>query len=275
MGSTAGSETTIIPERLFRILRSAESADSACFPRTEVFNEGWMLRLLLDAVESSGKIALPLQFEPEAGWYSEARLASPFAAQQRADALAEGFTNADGVISQFAFRSMTRAGFELATASTQFVVVEAKMFSNLSSGTRNAPAYNQAARNVACMAYALARAGRRPESFSSLGFYVVAPMISKRRPGISNLEESLEPDKICAAVRQRIGAYEAINRVETATLRSWEAEYFLPLVQRLSDTGGLKVLTWESCLDAISAVDRKAGEELGQFYDCCLSFVGP
>jgi len=213
-------------------------------------------------------------FQAGASWYSEALLASPFAAQQRADALAEGFTNADGVIGQFAFRPTTRAGLELAPNATQFAVVEAKMFSNLSSGTKNAPTYNQAARNVACMAQALARIGRRPESFSSLGFYVAAPMASKRRPGFSNLESSLEPDNIRAAVQQRIGSYEAANRKEAAGLRAWEAEYFLPLVQVLSDRGSLKVLTWESCIEAIEAADRQSGEELGRFYERCLSFVG-
>ncbi len=264
----------MIPDRMLRILRTSEIPATARFPPTEVFNEGWMLRLVLDAVEGAPTEASPLRFRHGASWYSEALLASPFAAQQRADALAEGFTNADGVIGQFAFRPTTRAGLELAPDATQFVVVEAKMFSNLSSGTKNAPTYNQAARNVACMAHALARIGRRPESFASLGFFVAAPMASKRRPGVSNLEASLEPDNIRAAVLQRIGSYEAANRREALSLRSWEAEYFLPLVQVLANGGNLKVLTWESCIETIGAADQHAGEELSRFYERCLSFIG-
>jgi hypothetical protein len=49
------------------------------------------------------------------------------------------------------------------------------MFSGLSRGTTRAPEYDQAARNVACLARALA-VNRRPlTSHRSLGFWVLAP----------------------------------------------------------------------------------------------------
>lgn len=265
----------MIPDRFLRILRSAEDNPSARFPPTEVFNESWMLRLVLDAVQVLRLQASPLRFESGAAWYSEALLASPFSAQQRTDRLSEGYTNADGVVGQFAFRSTTRAGLELAPEATQFVVVEAKMFSNLSVGTKNAPAYNQAARNVACMAAAIARAARTPTSFLSLGFFVVAPTATKRRPGISNLEEFLDPECIRATVHRRIEAYERAGREEAAGLRAWEARYFRPLVQTLADRDCLKVLTWEACIDAVASADKVSAEELGCFYDRCLSFAGP
>jgi hypothetical protein len=56
------------------------------------------------------------------------------------------------------------------------------LLSDLSKGTTNARGYNQAARNVACMAEAVARSGRRIEAFDQLGFYVIAPTPSRRRP---------------------------------------------------------------------------------------------
>lgn len=266
--------TLKIPDRLIRVLRSAESEDSTHFPPTEVFNEGWMLRLVLDAMRTVESKSVPLHVEPGATWYSEALLVSPFAARQRADSLAEGFTNADGVIGHFAFRPTTRAGLQLAPNATQFVVIESKMFSGLSPGIKNAPSYNQAARNVACMAEAIARAGRSPDGFSSIGFFVAAPMAPKRRSVTPSLEALLEPDAIRAAVRQRIGSYEGANRKEAESLQAWEAEYFLPLVKCLTDQDRLKVLTWESCIDAIAVVDKEAGEELNCFYECCLSFGG-
>lgn len=263
----------MIPDRFIRILRSSENDANARFPPTEVFNEGWMLRLVLDAVQGV-QIESPLRCESGSAWYSEALLSSPFSARHRADALAEGFTNADGVIGQFAFRPNTRAGLELSDDATQFTVVEAKMFSNLSSGTRNARDYNQAARNVACMATAIARANRTPDSFSSLGFFVTAPDKASRRPGFSNLEESLDPARIIAAVHQRISAYEESRREEATDLRTWEAAHFLPLVNLLEARDCLKVLTWESCIAAVATADREAGEELRKFYGRCLSFAG-
>jgi hypothetical protein len=147
----------IIPDSLIRILRSSETNESSCFPPTEIFNEGWMLRLLLYAVQTLGINSTPLAFEDGARWYSEALLGSSFGRQHRADPLAEGVTNADGVIGHFDFRPATKAGLRLRPGAKQFVVVEAKMFSKLSTGTKNARTYNQAARNVACMATAMRR----------------------------------------------------------------------------------------------------------------------
>ena len=43
----------MIPERLIRILRSVERPSHCCFPPSEIFNEGWMLRLVLDATQSA------------------------------------------------------------------------------------------------------------------------------------------------------------------------------------------------------------------------------
>jgi hypothetical protein len=42
----------MIPQRFLRILSSCETEATSRFPATEVFNEGWMLRLVLDAAES-------------------------------------------------------------------------------------------------------------------------------------------------------------------------------------------------------------------------------
>jgi hypothetical protein len=68
----------MIPQRFFRILSSCETEATSHFPATEVFNEGWMLRLVLDAAESLANFDHPLRFLDRAKWYSEARLNSPF-----------------------------------------------------------------------------------------------------------------------------------------------------------------------------------------------------
>jgi hypothetical protein len=63
----------------------------------------------------------------------------------------------------------------LNAGSFQFVVIEAKMFSNLSRGTKNALEYDQAARNVACMAHTIAKSGIQVDDLKSVGFFVIAP----------------------------------------------------------------------------------------------------
>ena len=122
------------------------------------------------------------------------------------------------------------------------------------------------------MAEALARSGRTPESFSSLGFYVAAPTASKRRPSVSTFESMLQPDQIRAAVHRRIDAYEAQARKEATSLREWEGKYFLPLVRFLADRKCLQVLSWEDCIETVATADKAAGDVLRRFYERCLSF---
>ncbi len=193
----------MIPERLFEILKSANDNEDAHFPSTDVFNEGWMLRLILDAIQSN-EIDNDLRFLPGSRWYSEARLDPPFQPVAKPDALGEGPTHADGVIGHFDFRDQTKAGLRLKTGADQFVVIEAKMFSNLSRGTKNALEYNQAARNVACMAHTIEKSGIRVGDLKSVGFFVIAPHRDRRSSRNTNLESSMRADAIRSAVKLRI-----------------------------------------------------------------------
>jgi len=269
-----GNGKSVIPERLFNMLRSCElNDDPGYFPASEVFNEGWMLRLLLHAIQSLNVQKHPLSFVKGSSWYSEALLTSPFRPRFKQDRLGEGFTNADAVMGHFDFRSMTKTGLGLSKDAKQFIVLEAKMSSNLSSGTKNAPGYDQAARNVACMASTIAKSGLTLSSLDSIGFFVIAPEITKRRFRDTNLEACVNPESMCKVVGQRIAAYELSQRTEAIELREWEKGYFHPLVQRLSSEGTLAVLSWETLINEIGANNQESGEELSRFYERCLDFA--
>ena len=69
----------------------------------------------------------------------------------------------------------TTAGLVLGPTATQFVVLEAKMGSKLAAGTSKAPWFDQAARNVAAMAWTIHTAEVSVEQVESLGFFVFAP----------------------------------------------------------------------------------------------------
>jgi hypothetical protein len=263
-----------IPERLFKILRTCgRDGEPGNFPPTEVFNEGWMLRLVLDTIRTLNLQEHALTFLKGSRWYSEALLSSPFRPRLRQDPLGEGFTNADAVIGHFDFRPSTKTGLTLAPDAKQFVVAEAKMFSNLSSGTKNAPMYNQAARNVACMANAIAKSGIPLSNLESVGFFIIAPQSAKRTHRNTNLEGCLTPSSIRLAVTQRIAAYDNAQRKEVNELRQWEKDYFLPLVDRLMSEERVAVLSWEKIIDVIAAANSNHGEELAQFYKRCLTFA--
>src|SRR6266545_3124779 len=144
-----------------RIL-SESGSSRAVLPPTVLFNEGWMLRLVLDWCSKNPEALPALRFLPESRWYSEALLASQFFSEARGDGLGEGYTHADAVIGHFRMRQGGRGDIEITETGTQLVVVEAKMGSLLSPGTTNVRNYNQAARNIACIAKLFAFDGTAP-----------------------------------------------------------------------------------------------------------------
>ncbi len=157
---------------IVEMLRRSDSSVSS-FPPTELFSEGWMLRLMMESA-SRGLGGLPFGFHEGARWYSEARLASAFAHRDRRDPFAETSTHPDGVIGHFGFRKGTKAGLFLEDSATQFMVLEAKMNSPL-SGTSKVEWFDQAARNVAALAWTVHNAGLEVSQLGSVGFHVVAP----------------------------------------------------------------------------------------------------
>lgn len=116
--------------------------EAAVLPPTQLYNEGWLLRLVLDRLAQSKQGDHPPSLEPGAIWYSEALLPSRFLPTRRGDTLAESFTHADGVVGHFRVRSGLRGDVELLPQPAQFMVIEAKLGSSLSAGTKNAPAYD-------------------------------------------------------------------------------------------------------------------------------------
>ena len=134
-----------------------------------------MLRLVLDWFSGQPPSEHDLSFESGSRWYSEALLPSRFFATKRGDSRAEGWTNADAVVGHFQLRSGGRGDIELVAPAKQLVIVEAKLGSGLSAGVKNAPTFNQAARNVACLCHLVERGAFALSEGIKLGFFVVAP----------------------------------------------------------------------------------------------------
>jgi len=244
-----------------RILESI-TVEGASIPGTLLYNEGWLLRLVL-AAGSKGIDCLPFRFEPTARWFSEALLYSAFLPRFRGDRLAESLTHADGVIGQFLFDAATKAGLVLDPECSQFVVCEAKVFSGLSVGTKRAPTFDQAARNVGCIAETLRRAKRSVPLYKSLGFFVLAPE-SQIDAGV--FSSQMSKDGIQDRLRQRISMYEGEpNHIE---LKGWLDEWALPLVDRM----GLSCCSWESVIDRVSVSHPEYSASLREFYKLCLKY---
>jgi len=242
-------------ESIAKILGRCGSENSV-LPPTELFNESWMLRLVLDWFDRNRGTKHPLSFAPEARWYSGALLPSHFLPKVRGDTKAESYTHADGVIGHFAIASGERGDAKLLPGVKQFVVTEAKLGSSLSAGTKNAPTYDQAARTVACIAQMLAIAKVSPASVDHLAFFVIAPEAQIRSGVFTGLvtKESIEKK-----VRARVGAYETAHDV-------WFKESFLPALAHIE----IGTLAWETVLADLP--NTREIELMRKFYALCLRF---
>ena len=245
-------------QRIARMLADCRS-DTRVFPATDLYNEGWMLRLVLDWFASRPGIEHDLAFSLEDRWYSEALLPSAFLPRFRGDPLAESWTHADGVIGRFRIGAKGDGDLSLSPDSTRLVVTEAKMFSKLSSGVKNAAFFNQAARNVACIAEVIRLAQSIPDEMEQIGFFVIAPQSQIDSGTFSSL---VQKDAIREVVAKRVAAYESEDR------NRWFEESFVPLLDKIR----IGEISWEALVMLISEHDPDFGPELADFYAKCIDF---
>ena len=85
---------------LDRVLTNLEtcSKEDPLVPPTDLYNEGWMLRIILDWFPKNKVPRHPLNFPENGSWFSEALLPSAFLPRARGNKFAESWTHADGVI---------------------------------------------------------------------------------------------------------------------------------------------------------------------------------
>ncbi len=231
-------------------------SNSPVLPPTALFNEGWMLRLVLDMLDRHRSTAHPLAFSSGARWYSEALLPSQFLPRFRADKLAESFTHADGLIGHFTVASGERGDARLLPDAQQLLVIEAKLGSALSTGTRNALDFDQAARNVACIAHALSSAAVEPHSVANLGFFALAPRSQIEAGVFSGLATKSSIERKVVA---RAQAYDGLHD-------DWIERWFLPTLRQVT----VATMSWESVLAALPAGDE--ADALQTFYAQCLRY---
>src|SRR5436305_14280637 len=92
-GPEGGGPVPMITERIKTMLEACE-AGRPTFPPTVLFNENWLLRIVLDWFAGHGGDRYPMSPLPGARWFSEAWLPSAFLPRYRGDRLAESRTHA-------------------------------------------------------------------------------------------------------------------------------------------------------------------------------------
>ena len=171
---------------------------------------------------------------------------------------AEGPTELDGAIGHFDFRPGTKAGLRLTADSTQFVVTEAKMSSPLSPDITHAKGYDQAARTVACIAWAIGQSSRSVDDFESLGFYVIAP---RKRIAEGVFSKQVDKPSIREKVKHRISTYSDDDE-KYDELETWYKDFFIPSLGHAD----IRCISWEG---VIAKIDDTS---IRKFYRRCRIF---
>lgn len=250
-----------ISGRLALLLRGASTQDRV-FPATTLYNEGWMLCLVLDWLSRQPESLHPLSFEAGARWFSEGLLPSPFLARHRGDPLAEGWTHADGVVGHFDVGGDTRkADIKIHADATQLIIVEAKISSRLSSGVSNARYFDQAARGIACLSEMVRMTSSGLDQVDSLGFIVIAP---RSQIGAGVFSEEMDKDSMQRKVQRRVAEYNDTGMYD------WFEQSFLPVLGKAT----VEAISWEDTISHIGSANKSYGEDLEDFYNLCLRFNG-
>ena len=250
----------MIMERVKAMLEACEG-DRPAFPPSTLFGEQWLLRVVVDWFERHGGDRYPMSPGPGARWFSEAWLPSAFMPRYRGDHLGESRTHADAAIGHFKIGDPGISGLTLAPDARQFVLIEAKLFNRLSSGVKNAPTFDQAARSVACMAEVLRRSGREPSAMDDLAFLILAPR-ARIDDGVFARDTALEA--IRAKARRRVASYDGERD-------AWLADWFEPTLDRVE----VRCLAWEEVIETIAFHEPAHGQAIDSFYGKCLHFNRP
>ncbi len=238
------------------------ASDMSSLPPTVLYNEGWMLRLLLEWFSQQPASGHPLSFTEGSRWYSEALIPSAFLLRKQGDKFAESWTHIDGVIGHFEVGKNKTADLTLLRDATTLKVLEAKMRSKLSKGIKNASYFNQAARNIACMAEIFRLAEKDPMRMISVSFYVIAPKSQIDR-GFFSAE--LSKESIRSIVEKRV--YEHDTEHKTDKIK-WFKDWFVPTLEKAD----IQSVSWENILSHMNKVDSDVGNDLGIFYEKCRHY---
>ena len=234
------------------------NANTPNFRPTEIYNERWLIKLILHHAGSIPADDFPLSFLADSSWFSEGLLPTPFKSRYQGDPWGESRTSADGAIGHIKIGETGKADLSLKGSAAQFTVVEAKINAPLAKGVAHAPFYDQAARNVACMAETLSQSGVKPAALTRLDFIVLAP---QKAIDQGKFSKELDPRSIQLNVRKRSDVY-------AGEMEDWYCCQFKPALKHIR----LQSLSWEDAIHWISCCKPQIAEQLQGFYELCLKY---
>jgi hypothetical protein len=250
---------------VFEIIKTVEKTGKAenNIPPTFLYNEGWLLRIILRWFHQHQGILHKLTMNEGTFWFSEALLSSNFFPKFRGDKLAESYTHADAAYGDIKIGGNGVGDLVLKDNCKQFGVIEAKLFTKYSKGITNAKNYNQAARTVACMCNVLVNS---KQNVDDILFYTIIPKDHIRR---DEFEKYQNIRHIKQTVLDRVEQYKNQSRDEEySEKREWYDNKFLPFCDLLKQD----LLYWENIIEDVKSFDKKYGEKIETFYENCKKY---
>lgn len=236
-------------KNILKIIKSIDTQEIHLNP-TEIYNEGWMTRLLVyHSIQEKLKIN-GIDFGKINNWTSEALIASPFI-NEDARPRKEGYTHADMAIGDFQVDYAASGKIVLNPDAKLFGIIEAKMKSNLSQGTSNASTYNQASRNVACIADLV------KDTPCQTFFGVVAPAKTLSRHSIS---EQIRKENILSQIKGRFEPYSTEFKIKRK----------MDVILKKAKDCKVWMLSYEDWIASFETVEVK--ETLHAFYQKALKW---
>lgn len=233
---------------ILEIIKSIETTKANVNP-TQIYNEGWMIRLLVFYSKQENIKLKEIDFSLTNNWTSEALLSSPFL---KVSKIREGYTHTDIALGDFEVNYKDRGQIIVNSDAKQFGVIEAKMKSPLSKGTSNADDYNQASRNITCIAH-------NTNINCNTFFYVALPetkLQKKNRAGFS-ISDFIKKDEIKRQIKIRLSHYISNNIDEINGV---------DIIEKVEKCT-VGIITYEEWIELFN--DTKIKETLKEFYLSC------
>lgn len=271
--------------------------------RSEVFNETWMLRLTLalihdytnenkkfcplsDGHDGTNKAVLMkrIQAAVTKRWISEGGLEPAFEK--------EGTTWTDAILGDVRLRGEfddddkvetegNKRKIELADISDDnagVVIVEAKMGSPLNKSVTNSPDYDQAARNIACLAQLLLNTSKHDKYLENSAVVVFMPdpeKCVKLLPKLDDDQKKRMSEKLWKRKKAAQSFFDNVkmtinNQGRKPVFESCKS--FEGIVAKIANNSS--ILTWDEIIDGISDGDKNK-EELKKFYIKALKEIVP
>ncbi|WP_297089428.1 hypothetical protein [uncultured Draconibacterium sp.] len=236
-------------EAFIKIVESIQTEQPNINP-TEIYNEGWMTRLLVHYSIKHQINVVNLDFSMIKNWTSEALMSSPFILEV-AQPYREGYTHADVALGDFNVDYEVRGEIDIPNDARVFGIIEAKMKSNLSAGTTYVKDYNQASRNIACIAH------NTRASDCKIFFVVVIPEQMKEKHGIV---PKVDKTFVYNQIQSRFELYDENHEVRV------NESAVLSKVKKCE----IIVLTYEDWISTFT--DSQSREFLSDFYEKCRKY---